>query len=125
MAGRGLDVTVTSGPPTAGGGPVPPGVSTAITHAVREALANVAQHAGTTRAAVEVRLGDGLEVLVRDAGAGFDPARIGPSRLGVRRSIEERLADVGGVASVRSAPGAGTVVSLRWPRDAAPDPGDG
>jgi signal transduction histidine kinase len=123
MAGRGLDVTVTSGPPTAGGGPVPPEVSTAVTHAVREALANVAQHAGTSRATVEVRLGDGLEVLVRDAGAGFDPARVGPSRLGVRRSIGERLADVGGVASVRSAPGAGTVVSLRWPRDAGPGPG--
>ncbi len=120
MAGRGLEVTVTSGPPAAGAGPVPPEVAAAVTHAVREALANVAQHAGTTRAAVEVSLADGLEVLVRDAGAGFDPERTDPSRLGVRRSIRERLADVGGLASVRSAPGAGTVVSLRWPGAAGP-----
>jgi signal transduction histidine kinase len=51
---------------------------------------------------------------VRDAGAGFDPARVDPVRLGLRRSIVERIAEWGGRASIRSAPGEGTVVSLRW-----------
>jgi signal transduction histidine kinase len=55
---------------------------------------------------------------VRDNGAGFDPAAVGPARLGLRRSIVERVADWGGQAAVRSAPGAGTVVTLRWPAPA-------
>ncbi len=50
-----------------------------------------------------------LRITVRDAGAGFDPARVDPARLGLRRSITERVTDCGGHASVRSAPGQG-----RW-----------
>jgi len=98
--------------------PVP--VAVAIAHAVREALANVASHAGTGEAWVEVSLTaaasrpDGVLVTVRDQGAGFDPSRVDPTRLGLRRSIVERIADWGGRASVRSAPGGGTEVSLRW-----------
>ncbi len=60
---------------------------------------------------------------MRDAGAGFDPARVHPARLGLRRSIVERMADWGGQALVRSAPGEGTTVTLRW---TGPSPaGDG
>ena len=43
------------------------------------------------------------------------------ARLGLRRSITERVADCGGHASVWSAPGHGTVVRLSWP---ARPPGD-
>jgi signal transduction histidine kinase len=99
---------------------------------VHEALSNVASHAGTGEAWVEVSLpasggrakplGD-LDVTVRDVGAGFDPARVDPARLGLRRSIIERMADWGGQASIRSAPGQGTTVSLRW--TAWAQPGDG
>ena len=87
-----------------------------MAHAVREALANVASHAGTSEAWIEVGPAEegGLRVTVRDEGAGFDPARVGPGRLGLRRSIVERIADQGGQVSVTSAPGEGTVVSLRW-----------
>ncbi len=102
---------------------VPVPVAAAIAHATREALANVAAHAGTGEAWVTVSppaAATGVEVTVRDEGAGFDPARLGPARLGVRRSITERVADCGGSAAVRSAPGAGTVVRLCWP--AQPDP---
>ena len=56
-----------------------------------------------------------VRVTVRDAGTGFDPARVDPARLGLRRSITERVADWGGRVSVRSAPGQGTVVSMSWP----------
>jgi signal transduction histidine kinase len=91
-------------------------VAAAIVHATREALANVATHAGTGEAWVSVTLAAGaLRVTVRDTGAGFDPARVDPARLGLRRSITERLTDRGGRASVRSAPGQGTLVSLSWP----------
>jgi signal transduction histidine kinase len=149
MRARGLDVHVevthdtpagnaagdqAGAPAAAGSGPVVPvPVAGAVAHAVREALANVVRHAGTGEAWVEVGLtapgaeageaGEpgGLEVTVRDAGAGFDPARVDAARLGLRRSIIERIADQGGRASVRSVPGAGTVVSLRWTASARPD----
>jgi signal transduction histidine kinase len=107
---------------------VPAGVSTAISNAVREALSNVAAHAGTGEAWVSVRrtapdpdAGDQcrLRVAVRDRGAGFDLARVDQARLGLRRSITERVAEYGGQASVWSEPGQGTEVSLSWP---APDP---
>jgi signal transduction histidine kinase len=95
---------------------VPAPVAGAIAHATREALANVAAHAGTGEAWVTITLGPGaLGVTVRDAGAGFDPAQVDPARLGLRRSITERVADWGGRASVRSAPGQGTVVDMSWP----------
>ncbi len=108
---------------------VPVPVAAAITHATREALANVAAHAGTGEAWVTVSPaaspGDsaaprGVRVTVRDAGTGFDPARLDPARLGVRRSIAERLADWGGRASIWSAPGDGTVVCVCWPASAHP-----
>jgi signal transduction histidine kinase len=124
-------------PALAGAGPlsddwpeVPVPVATALAHAVREALAKVASHAGTGEARVELRLGaaaglepGGLEVTVRDDGAGFDPSRTDPARLGVRRSIIERVADWGGTASVQSAPGRGTVVKMSWVASAVADPG--
>jgi signal transduction histidine kinase len=101
---------------------VPDAVATALAHAVREALANVARHAGTDEAWVTVhpltgRGGSargGVRVTVRDEGVGFDPARVDPTRLGLQRSIIERVADWGGQASVCSGPGEGTVVSLCW-----------
>ena len=77
-----------------GGGPlsedwpeVPVPVATALAHAVREALANVASHAGTGEAWVGLRLGaaaglepGGLEVTIRDEGPGS--TRRAPTRPG-------------------------------------------
>jgi signal transduction histidine kinase len=118
MRGRGLRVSLEVAGEAGPGIPVP--VAAAIVHATREALANVAAHAGTGEAWVTVTLGaghdaGGLHVTVRDAGAGFNPARVDPARLGLRRSITERVADWGGRVSVRSAPGQGTVVDMSWP----------
>jgi signal transduction histidine kinase len=113
-----------------GASAVPVRVTVAISNATREALSNVAAHAGTGEAWVAVRLmpqpGDAaipcrLQVIVRDRGAGFDPARVNQGRLGLRRSIAERAADCGGRATIWSAPGEGTVVSLSWPAAAPPD----
>jgi len=136
MRSRGLDVHVdVAGGPGLGGAPglvstppaVPAPVGIAMAYAVREALVNVANHAGTGEAWVEVRPAGagGLRVTVRDAGAGFDPAAVDQTRLGLRRSIGERLADVGGRASVRSSPGEGTVVRLHWAPPGLADPGAG
>ena len=132
MSARGLRVQVE----VEGGVPaVPAPVVTALSNATREALSNVAAHAGTADAWVEVSPAApagqatggtvpggtvpggraGARVTVRDRGTGFDPAQVDPARLGLRRSIAERVADCGGHASVWSAPGRGTVVCLSWP----------
>ncbi|HEV2377365.1 MAG TPA: ATP-binding protein [Streptosporangiaceae bacterium] len=132
MRARGLEVHVDVGAAATGpeGGPgapgrlavqtcvpaVPVGVGAAIVHALREALANVAAHAGTGEAWVSVSQPSpgGVRVSVRDEGVGFDPSQVDPVRLGVRRSIVERLADCGGRALLCSAPGEGTMVTLAW-----------
>jgi signal transduction histidine kinase len=113
---------------------IPARVVMALSNAAREALSNVAAHAGTGEAWVQVRLRAleeaagvplRLEVIVRDRGNGFDPARVDQDRLGLRRSIVDRVADCGGQASVWSAPGQGTAVLLSWPasgRPRGPDP---
>lgn len=125
MRARGLTVHLTVDDAAAAA--VPARVGTAMANAVREALSNVAAHAGTGEAWVSVgRAAPGaaaedpgrLRITVRDKGAGFDHARVDQARLGLRRSITERTAECGGQASVWSAPGQGTEVSLCWP---APD----
>jgi signal transduction histidine kinase len=55
-------------------------------------------------------------VTVRDLGRGFDPAAVPAGRLGLTRSVRERMAQVDGRAVVESEPGRGTVVRLEWPR---------
>jgi signal transduction histidine kinase len=56
---------------------------------------------------------DSLTVSVRDGGRGFDPTAVrdGYGLAGLRA----RAAEVGGTAEVRSAPGDGTVVTVRLP----------
>jgi signal transduction histidine kinase len=125
LRARGLRVNVEVSGGEDGLGPaVPPPVATALTHAVREALVNVLRHAGTGEAWVAVRPGSasggagagsgGVVVTVRDTGAGFDTGRVDALRLGLRRSIAERVEDCGGQATIRSAPGEGTLVTLQW-----------
>ena len=129
--GLAVDLAVTGGVTAENGGrelaPVPGPVAAALACATREALANVAAHAGTGRGWVTVSVTPGeapgagrIQVIVRDAGCGFDPDLVDPARLGVRRSITERVEDWGGSASVESAPGEGTTVRLCWP---ATEPG--
>jgi signal transduction histidine kinase len=131
MGARGLEVHVEVADRVCGRvapvTPVPGQVAVALAYAVREALVNVATHAGTGEAWVDMSLAGppadgGVRVTIRDAGVGFDPSTVDPARLGLRRSIAERVADLGGRASVRSQPGGGTVVDLYWPAWAAPGP---
>ncbi|WP_414938722.1 sensor histidine kinase [Amycolatopsis sp. cmx-11-51] len=93
--------------------PIPASAALALVRAVREALVNVERHAGVTEARLTVE--DGLRVIVRDEGRGFDPAETPAQRRGVRGSVVERMAAAGGRAKVTSAPGAGTTVELVWP----------
>ena len=64
--------------------------------------------------------GDATTVEVVDAGRGYDPAASRPGT-GQTRSIQRRLAEVGGSAVVHTAPGLGTRVVLRIPGSAPDD----
>lgn len=89
-----------------------------IVSAAREATTNAAKHAGVPRVDVYAEITAGaVDVFVRDRGAGFDPDATPEDRLGVRRSIIDRMARHGGTADVRSAPGEGTEVRLHLGRD--------
>lgn len=96
---------------------LPHAVVDALTGASREALNNIAAHAGTDRAWLTARGGvvDAVvTVTVVDQGSGFDPATARAGR-GLADSITGRMTDVGGLAVVDSMPGQGTRVELRWP----------
>jgi signal transduction histidine kinase len=90
-------------------------VAQALVGATQEALANVAKHAGVQQAVVRVASADGgVEITVRDHGCGFDPDRPADG-FGIAQSIIGRMRDVGGRATVWSAPDRGTRVTLWGP----------
>jgi signal transduction histidine kinase len=99
-----------------GGLDVPAPAVEALSAAAGEALRNAAAHSGAGRAVVTARNSQPgvVTVTVADEGTGFDPARVGPARSGLRNSVRVRLSDVGGRAEIISAPGQGTSVMLTW-----------
>lgn len=99
---------------------VPPAVAVALAGATREALRNVARHAGPAGVA-SVRVvvtGDpevGVRIQIIDDGLGFDPEQVDRRRLGLHHGVIARMRRLpSGVADVSSAPGRGTTVTLRW-----------
>ncbi|GAA3386159.1 sensor histidine kinase [Cryptosporangium minutisporangium] len=102
---------------------LPPGVVEALAGAVRESLSNVERHAGASSAELTATIVDGgVRIVVRDNGKGFDPTATTPEQTGVRRSIVERMAAVGGRARIDSAEGQGTEVTLTWRSPDDPGP---
>jgi len=87
-----------------------------IVLATREAVVNAARHSGAGKVDVYAEAAPtGVEVFVRDRGAGFDPDAVAEDRHGVRDSIVERMRRHGGSAEIRSRPGEGTEVRLSQP----------
>ncbi|MFC5289916.1 sensor histidine kinase [Actinokineospora guangxiensis] len=98
-----------------GGVLVPAPVALAVVRSVREALSNVVRHAGVGDAQVEARAGGrGVVVTVTDTGRGFRAEEVPSASRGIRGSVVERMAAVGGRAAVTSQPGRGTTVRLEW-----------
>jgi hypothetical protein len=94
---------------------VPTTTALAVAGAAVEALTNVGRHSGAGRAEVHVAEdGDEVTVEIRDAGRGFDLARVPATRRGVRDSIVGRLAEINGVATIDSTAHRGTTIQLRW-----------
>jgi len=91
----------------------------AVFGAVKEALANVLQHAAATTLDIALQVETRqLQVRIADNGRGFELARpataLGGNGL---TNMRERLAKIGGECRIESAPGHGTTVILRWPLD--------
>ncbi len=91
-----------------------------LTQCVRELLFNVAKHAGTGEARIEIASADGLRLAVIDEGEGFDTATVG-RRLGGHglRTLQDRLALLGGGLEIDSVEGRGTRATIRLPAEAA------
>jgi signal transduction histidine kinase len=79
-----------------------------------EALGNALKHANATRVDITLTTSDdGLQLEIVDNGRGFDPRQVQPG-LGIG-SMAARVGRVGGSWQLRSAPGAGTRVSVLLP----------
>ena len=91
----------------------------ALLAAAREATVNAAKWSGADVVSLFAEVEpEEVSLFVRDRGRGFDPDAVPEDRKGLAESIHARMARRGGSASVRSAPGQGTEVSLTMPRAA-------
>lgn len=120
---------------------VPGHVTEAVLAAATQAMVNSMQHAGSIRVdaigvgaatdstghllepvrtvAIGTDSDQGIMILVADSGQGFDLDSVSAHRLGLRVSIRERMAAVGGSVAVRTIPGAGTSIAITWPEPRA------
>lgn len=102
---------------------LPAEVAGELESVAREALLNVAQHAGTAaRAWVLLEdLGTEIVLSVRDDGAGIPAGRVDEAeregRMGIARSMRGRIADLGGTVAIESEPGEGTELEFHVPRE--------
>jgi signal transduction histidine kinase len=105
--------------------PVPTGAEVALLRLAQGALANVRQHSGASRVGLTLTYqSDAVSLDVVDDGRGFEPDRLETAPLGGTgfglRAMRERLAELGGMLAVETAPGEGTAVSARIPFREAP-----
>ena len=109
----GLEVTIAL---TGDEGRVPPNIKFQLLQVAREALANVAKHAGGNGATMEMA-STPADIIVRieDDGAGLGASAPRGHGMDIMR---QRAALVGGSLSVTSSPNEGTAVTVTWPRDA-------
>ncbi|AZG48343.1 sensor histidine kinase [Gordonia insulae] len=101
-------------------GRYPTGVVSEMIDAMCEAIRNSGRHAGADASCLVVGdfRADRVTLAIVDDGRGFDPGQVSPERLGVAVGIRRRMtALAGGGAEVRSEPGRGTAVVLRWVHD--------
>lgn len=94
-----------------------------VSRVIKEAVSNIVRHAQADKVRVRVAYPDGrIRVIIHDNGVGFSVHDVRPTRdgrgLGLLGS-SERLARIGGVFKVTSAPGKGTSVVIDAPRAVA------
>lgn len=95
-----------------------PEVAQAITEATLQALDNSIQHSKAQIISLSLSSdAKGVKFVVSDDGIGFRPDRVSRDRIGISTSILFRMKSIRGAAEIESAPGQGTIVTLRWPND--------
>ena len=88
----------------------------------QEALHNVVKHANAHTAQIRlVQRDDLVELAIHDDGAGFDPALVSGTKLGLI-AMRQRAEKIGGAVDIQSKPGAGTTVAVTLPVAAANAP---
>ncbi len=88
--------------------------SSDIVQLTREALSNVARHAGARRAKVRLeRDGSGAALVIEDDGVGFEVD--GDSAGSGLKNMRARAAGLGGAMRVESATGRGTTLRISFP----------
>ncbi len=96
--------------------PLPPPIALLLYHIAREGVMNALKHAEARNMWVTVREeGDSFELVLRDDGKGFDTIGPGPEGHYGMAMMRERALVGGGSFDVRSAPGAGTTITVRFP----------
>ena len=96
---------------------LPPDVQIALYRIAQQALSNATMHAEPRHVAMTLKTGqEGIELEVDDDGRGFDPAAITPGHFGLS-TMRERAEGIGAMLLVKSAPGSGTHVVVRWPQE--------
>jgi signal transduction histidine kinase len=100
-----------------------PAVAAAVRLALVECVANV-RHAQVRHLDLMASVADtSLVLVVLDEGRGFDQDLVPADRLGLRASVQERIAGVGGGVTIWTQPSQGTSVMLRVPLARLPLPG--
>ncbi|MCY7289272.1 MAG: ATP-binding protein [Cryobacterium sp.] len=100
---------------------LPVHASEAILAASVQAMVNSSQHAGTPSFEPDRTLTmsgnaqGGCTITIADTGVGFDPVLVPAERLGLRISIQDRVASAGGSVRVCAEIGRGTTITIEWP----------
>lgn len=112
---------------------LPTDVKLAFYRIAQEALNNVAKHSGADRVDIEIEsisaaprgrkkagssqaiFSQSVSVSIRDNGRGFDPGSVIGEHLGLG-IMHERASNIHAALSIKSKAGAGTEISLHWPR---------
>ena len=93
----------------------------ALLAAAREATVNAAKWSGASVISLFAEVEpDEVAIVVRDRGKGFDPESVPEDRKGLAESVHGRMTRRGGTATVVTAPGEGTKVTLKMPRTKTP-----
>jgi signal transduction histidine kinase len=93
---------------------VPAPVEHALLRITQEACTNAVRHGNTSLLAVSLARQDGhVELAIRDAGTGFDPAA--PHTGAGLAHIRDRVTELGGTVDIDSAPGRGAALTVRVP----------
>lgn len=106
--------------------PLPLATGVTVYRFFQEGLLNVLKHADVDEAVASLTVDDRhLTAVVRDNGPGFDMSTQAAAGVGGRHVglglLRERARLAGGTVEVMSAPGAGTMLTLRLPRPVAPE----